>query len=133
VHEAQGRERLERALVRLSLAGAGARAAQPPRGRRRPAKAEQPATPATAQVAAPAPEPAPPADSEPPESLLIELPQLDDLVERLDRLESKLDDLQRPPRPLPATRDVFSEWVRLRRWEEMPFGEFLKLRRAGRI
>lgn len=67
------------------------------------------------------------------EPLIIELPQLDELMSRLDRLEERLEEMQRPSRPLPATRDVFSEWVRLRRWEEMPFGDFLKLRRAGRI
>ena len=67
------------------------------------------------------------------EPLIIELPQLDELMSRLDRLEERREEMQRPSRPLPATRDVFSEWVRLRRWEEMPFGDFLKLRRAGRI
>ncbi|HKY33083.1 MAG TPA: hypothetical protein VJV23_11140 [Candidatus Polarisedimenticolia bacterium] len=83
------------------------------------------AAPMTAGGAAPSPEPAAP--------LLIELPELDELLDRLERIEEKLSDMQRPVRPVPAARDVFEEWVRLRRWEEMPFGDFLKLRRAGRI
>ena len=57
----------------------------------------------------------------------------DDLFERLDRIEERLADLNRPTRPVPATREIFGEWVRLRQWEEMPFGEFLKLRRSGLI
>ncbi|HET9482185.1 MAG TPA: hypothetical protein VFP98_10555 [Candidatus Polarisedimenticolia bacterium] len=53
------------------------------------------------------------------------------LSDRLERIEERVDDLHRPVRPLPATRDLFCEWVRLRRWEEIPFGDFLRLRRAG--
>lgn len=54
-----------------------------------------------------------------------------ELVDRLERIEERLADLQRPQRPIPASREIFSEWVRLRRWEEMSFGDFLRLRRSG--
>jgi len=55
------------------------------------------------------------------------------ILERLDAIEQRLADIQRPVRPIPASREVFGEWVRLRKWEEMPFGDFLKLRRAGSV
>jgi hypothetical protein len=92
------------------------------------------ASPAGAAPAAEAPGPA--ASTSPAETAagpyVVELPELDELLERLDRLEGMLEHLS-PHRPVPATRDVFMEWVRVRRWEEMPFGEFLTLRRAGKI
>jgi len=142
-HSGHNRQRLERTLVLLSRqAMARARHDKPPRGRaaRRP-EPEQPLS----QPPAPAPAPPEQLGAEPsvaaspsgqatlePSVLELELPELDELLDRLDRLEQKLDRLA-PNRPLPATKDVFSEWVRLRRWEEIPFGEFLTLRRAGRI
>ncbi|MGH9870264.1 MAG: hypothetical protein ACREAA_19160 [Candidatus Polarisedimenticolia bacterium] len=145
-HRGHDRQRLERTLVLLSSqAVARARREAPPRGRaaRRPPihlpKPEQPARPAEPQrqtappvEALPAEAPAPGQPQAEPTLLELELPELDELVDRLDRLEQKLDHLA-PNRPLPATRDAFGEWVRLRRWEEMPFSEFLTLRRAGRI
>ena len=144
-HRGQDRQRLERTLVLLSrqgIARAGRNA--PPRGRavRRPPKRmlepEQPSSRPEPQLppAAPAPEAAaaqaaPPAVAEP-TLLELELPELDDLVDRLDRLEQKVDAFT-PSQLLPATKDAFAEWVRLRRWQEIPFKDFLTLRRAGRI
>ncbi len=158
----QGRERLERTLVLLSRQAARSRPEAPPRGRaaRQARQMEQPhhsapaastsgaavpfheawsagdfstdtAAPAGASPAAEAPEAAAGAETGA-GPYVIELPELDELLDRLDRLEGMLEHLS-PHRPLPATRDVFLEWVRLRRWEEMPFGEFLTLRRAGKI
>lgn len=57
----------------------------------------------------------------------------EEVLERLERIEERLTDLQRPQRAIPASRDLFGEWVRLRTWEELGWGDFLKLRRLGRI
>jgi len=54
-------------------------------------------------------------------------------VERLKGIEERLAALQSLPRPAAASAELFAEWVRMRHWQEIPFGEFLKLRRAGRI
>jgi len=54
-------------------------------------------------------------------------------VERLKGIEERLAALQSLPGPAAASAELFAEWVRMRHWQEIPFGEFLKLRRAGRI
>jgi hypothetical protein len=59
--------------------------------------------------------------------------ELVELVDRLDRIADRLSESQAPARLVPASHEIFSEWVRLRQWEEIPFSDFLKLRRAGRI
>ncbi len=112
------RARLERALIEVHRAGR----ARGPGGRRHAVPAD---TRRRVAERTPVTEPAPPPPPE--DGRLLEL------VERLHRIEERLAALQRPPRPVPATREVFAEWVRTRRWEEIPFSEFLKLRRAGRI
>ena len=55
------------------------------------------------------------------------------VVERLSSIEERLAAIQGAPRPQSATPELFAEWVRMRLWQEIPFAEFLKLRRAGRI
>lgn len=55
---------------------------------------------------------------------------IDNLVTRLDILEARVSLLGRP---VPASREVFAEWVRLRRHEEMSFGDYLRLRRSGLV
>ncbi|HZI94496.1 MAG TPA: hypothetical protein VFE84_09645 [Patescibacteria group bacterium] len=85
------------------------------------------AAPAAAAATMPASMPSAP-DDEPEDAGLAA-----ELLDRLDRIEQRLGDLQRPVRPIPPSRELFAEWVRLRQWEEMPFGDFLKLRRAGRV
>lgn len=55
------------------------------------------------------------------------------LLQRLDRIEERLAGLQGAARPDPASRDAFLEWVRLAKWQEIPFVDFLSLRRAGRL
>ena len=154
----QGRVRLERALIRVHRAG-GARG---PEGRRHtvPASpgsgAERSATAASAPEVVPAPraeaagaplaepeaaapqaEPeaaAPPAEADAPAA--PQAPAADGLaaiVERLKGIEERLAALQSLPGPAAASAELFAEWVRMRHWQEIPFGEFLKLRRAGRI
>jgi hypothetical protein len=59
--------------------------------------------------------------------------ELVDLIDRLDRIADRLSVAQAPARVIPASHEIFSEWVRLRQWEEIPFSDFLKLRRGGRI
>ena len=83
------------------------------------AEAEAAATPAEAEV--PAAPQAPPMDG------------LAAIVERLKVIEERLAAIQGLPRPAAASAELFAEWVRMRHWQEIPFGEFLKLRRAGRI
>jgi len=118
------RMRLQKTLVKLSHASAaGANASR---------RSQAPGRPAATPVPSPAariPEPEPVAAPEPegptPAEMALEL------IERLDRIEERLADLTRPVRPIPATRELFAEWVRLRKWEEMAFGDFLRLRRSG--
>jgi len=77
----------------------------------------------------PAPEPAEaPRAAAPPDSN-----GLAEIVERLKKIEERLASLQQHERPAAATPGLFAEWVRMRHWQEIPFAEFLKLRRAGRI
>jgi hypothetical protein len=113
---------MQEALARLSR---GSRA-----DARRGRVAARPAVAAPRPPSVAAPEP-------PPEGALPAGPalpfELGDLMERLDRITDRLSELQPPARALPATREIFSEWVRLRRWEEMSFADFLNLRRAGRV
>ena len=120
-------ERLERALIRLGH----------PQGAERRQRATRPATvpPATSSDAGGSPEStgfrsgvAGATQSGP--ALPVELAEM---IDRLDGIADRLADMKQPGRPLPATREIFSEWVRLRKWETMPFAEFLSLRRAGRI
>lgn len=113
-----GRARLERALIAVHRAGR----ARGPGGRRHAVPEED--SPTVAERTTPA-VPAPP----PP---MVDR-RLLELVERLHRIEERLAALQKPPRPAPATRETFADWVRTRRWQEIPFAEFLRLRRAGRI
>lgn len=158
----QGRVRLERALIRVHRAG-GARGlegrrhtvpASPGPGAERPAtagsmpqgapevvpapRAEAAGAPlAEPEAAAPQAEPeaaAPPAEADAPAA--PQAPAADGLaaiVERLKGIEERLAALQSLPRPAAASAELFAEWVRMRHWQEIPFGEFLKLRRAGRI
>lgn len=117
-----GKERLERALIRISRNSPGHR-------RQGRSAAESRSGNATVEVAAPVagkPEGATADGASLPEELL-------ELVDRLDSIADRLADLEHPGRPLPATKAIFSEWVRLRKWEEMTFAEFLTLRRAGRV
>ncbi len=158
----QGRVRLERALIRVHRAGrargpegrrhavpassgpgaersASAGSAPPgepgvPGEREAAAQGAPPAGSAQAdiQVApqAPAPRTEPdvaPAAQIPPANGLAEI------VERLKMIEERLAALQGLPHPTAATPALFAEWVRMRHWQEIPFAEFLKLRRAGRI
>ena len=151
----QGRVRLERALIRVHRAG-GARGAD---GRRHtvPAPpgpgAERSATagsmPQGAPEVAPAPLAAPEAAAPPqveaeaaatPDEAdapaAPQAPPMDGLaaiVERLKVIEERLAAIHGLPRPAAASAELFAEWVRMRHWQEIPFGEFLKLRRAGRI
>ena len=116
-----GRERLERALIRLDR----------PRRAGRQARPARPVPPVPIlPLAAPGIEDS--AVGEPPaaQGLPVELLEL---VDRLDNIADRLADMEQPGRPLPATREIFGEWVRLRKWEEIPFAEFLTLRRAGRV
>lgn len=55
------------------------------------------------------------------------------IVERLKGIEQRLAAIQGLPGPAAASAELFAEWVRMRHWQEIPFGEFLKLRRAGRV
>lgn len=117
----EGRARLERALINVYRAGH-------PHGqirRHHPLAAERAApirNPVTSELN----------DSRQiPPSLA---PALDELLRRLTGIEARLsqvtEDREQSSR---ASRELYSEWIRLRRWEEMPFAEFLKLRRAGRM
>jgi hypothetical protein len=146
----QGRVRLERALIRVHRAG-GARG---PEGRRHTVPAspgpvtERSATAASAPEVVPAPRAEPEAAAPRAEPEAAETPAEADapaapqappadglvaIVERLRGIEERLAALQSLPRPAAASAELFAEWVRMRHWQEIPFGEFLKLRRAGRI
>ena len=117
------RERLQRTLLRLPHSGSRSAG----RGRHEPGPAS---------VAAAVPEAAPTreeAGSVGASEGQAVPGELLDLVDRLDTIADRLADLEHPGRPLPATRAIFAEWVRLRKWEEFPFSDFLTLRRAGRI
>jgi len=50
---------------------------------------------------------------------------------RLDRIEARLEGLRNPLRSGTPAREIFLEWIRNGRWEEVRFGDFLRLRRAG--
>lgn len=117
------RERLQRALLRLP------RSASQPAVRSRQTAERRPVDPVVPE-AAPTREEAGPGGAGGEQALPVELL---DLVDRLDNIADRLADLEHPGRPLPATRAIFAEWVRLRKWEEIPFSDFLTLRRAGRI
>jgi hypothetical protein len=138
------RDRLEKALLRAS------RGTRTRPGRRSSSRWNRIATGEGAVQAGPALPSAPPLppsshsaaqtggapDDEPLNAELpTELPTelMGELLERLDRIEQRLGDLHRPVRPIPPSRELFAEWVRLRHWEEIPFGDFLKLRRAGLV
>lgn len=147
----QGRARLERALISAHRAGRARR----PEGRRHVVPATSgapdpsgiPASEAGAEWSAaagsalptdPGPEPdAPvPEPAEPPQARTAAVPDangLAEIVERLKKIEERLATLQEHARPAAATPGLFAEWVRMRHWQEIPFAEFLKLRRAGRI
>lgn len=142
----QGRERLERALINVHRAGRARR----PEGRRHvaPASSGTPASPGApdfygtpdsgsdAEWSAPAGS-APPVDVPEAEAPQAAAPPdangLAEIVERLKKIEERLAWLQDYTRPTAATPGLFAEWVRTRQWQEIPFAEFLKLRRAGRI
>jgi len=126
----EGRDRLQAALTKLSRrARARARDGEARGGRHAGVPAPPPVAPAPPLVRAePRPEASRGRDPVPPVRIAIDLSEL---VDRLERIEEKISDLQRVPRPRPATGELFAEWVRLRRWEEIPFGDFLRLRRAG--
>ena len=135
------RDRLQQTLLRASR---GARAKPVRRTSSRwdriaPGEGAVQAGPAAPSVS-PAPSPAaPPAPSLMPGPAPMPVDEREDaslfgeLLDRLDRIEERLADLQRPARPIPPSRELFEEWVRLRQWEEVPFGDFLKLRRSGLI
>ena len=117
------RERLQRALLRLP------RSVSRSEGRSRN-KAEPVPVAAAVPAAAPTREEAGPPGTGEGQALPVELL---DLVDRLDNIADRLADLEHPGRPLPAARAIYAEWVRLRKWEEIPFADFLTLRRAGRL
>ena len=121
-HSSSGKERLQRALIRLS------RAPRPGRPGRRGAGPQPDAK--IVLIAAPTEVDSVAGGSGDGPALPVELLEL---VDRLDNIADRLADLEQPGRPLPATRELFGEWVRLRKWEEIPFLEFLTLRRAGRV
>lgn len=128
-HPGSGKERLQGALVRIHRSAPG----QPTRRRRAPGP-EAVTAPGAVQrdpaVSGAAAAGAVSDDTGGSPSLPAELVEL---VDRLDNIADRLADLEHPGRPLPATRALFAEWVRLRKWEEIPFSEFLTLRRAGRL
>jgi len=121
----EGRDRLQAALVALSRRSR-------PRARAAAGRTQPPVERRTTLPAAPL-QPAPAASRPEPQAPVSISVDLSGLIERLERIEERISDLQRAPRPRPATGDLFAEWVRLRRWEEIPFADFLKLRRAGAI
>ena len=117
------RERLQQTLLRLPHSGSRSAG----RSRHEPGPAS-----VAAAVPAAAPSTGDTGREDPCEGQALPV-ELLDLVDRLDTIADRLADLEHPGRPLPATRAIFAEWVRLRKWEEFPFSEFLTLRRAGRI
>jgi len=132
----QGRVRLERALINVHRAGR-ARGAE---GRRHAVPDSQEpgaerSAPAAGAPPAPPPAPAASAPEAPVQPPAPETNGLAEVVERLRKIEERLASLQgvSPAAQQPATPGLFAEWVRLRQWQEIPFAEFLKLRRAGRI
>ncbi|MFQ5700557.1 MAG: hypothetical protein ACE5HU_01785 [Acidobacteriota bacterium] len=124
---AEGRARLERVLISLYRSEHRPRRR---RGRHRSPEARLVvARQRPARVTAVAPPAAGQTEKAPEPSAAV----LEELLARLGAIETKLSQLSEWKAASPATREAFSEWVRLRRWEEMPFAEFLKLRRAGRL
>jgi hypothetical protein len=53
------------------------------------------------------------------------------LSARLDRIEERLADLRNPLRCATPAREIFREWIRNGHWEEVRFGDYLRMRRAG--
>ena len=136
----QGRVRLERALISVHRAGR----ARGPEGRRHVVQASPRPSAERSAPAGSAPPRGEVREPEVPEAPRQEITQapvqeapaaegLAEIIGRLRSIEERLAALQIPPRPAPASPELFAEWVRMRHWQEIPFGEFLKLRRAGRI
>src|SRR5262245_7144678 len=93
-----GRDRLQRALMRLPQAS--------PRSTRRVRKQA-----AVHDVASASGHASP--DDEGRGRVLPD--ELVELLDRLDNIADRLADQEHPGRPLPATRAIFAEWVRLRK------------------
>lgn len=55
------------------------------------------------------------------------------LALRLDRIERTLEEIKNPLRPTTSTRDLFREWIRDGHWENVRFGDYVRLRRSGRL
>jgi len=113
--KAPARQRLEQSLIRLARLA--------PRRDRRAGRHRHADRPEQPRAAAPkANSGNVPIQSEAPPALPAEL------MTRLARLEAMVAALDRQA---PATAELFAEWVRLRRLEEVSFAEFLRRRRNG--
>jgi len=121
-----GRNRIQGALARIG------RAARRDSVRFAPASAGPPAPRDVDAGSAPAPVSGPTAGGEEARAA-VDAAYMQAVAARLDRIERMLEEIRNPLRGTSSTRDLFREWIRDGHWESVRFGDYVRLRRAGRL